>query len=62
MMTVVLKLEEEIAKIPYPEDTTLTAENEKDLKVLIMKIKKHNNKNGAQIVVHFQMLDVIQKK
>lgn len=46
----------------HPDGTTLTAENAKDLTVLIMKIKKHKNKNETQIVVHFQMLDMIWKK
>ena len=38
-----------INSLRYPDDTTLTAESEEELKILFMKVKEENEKIGLKL-------------
>ena len=44
-----LKLVEEISNLRYAEDPTLIAENEEELRSLLMKVKEQSEKAGLKI-------------
>ena len=41
-----------INNLRYADDTTLTAENEEELKTLLMKVKEESEKAGLNLNIH----------
>ena len=41
-----------INKLRYPDDTTLMAESEEELKSLLMKVKEESEKAGLKLNIH----------
>ena len=41
-----------INNVRYADDTTLMAENEEELKSLLMKVKEETEKSGLQLSIH----------